>query len=289
MYAGRRFRPWYLAFLGAVVTASTVAATAPAAPGPLVVALAADTGPCGSTGVLTNSTSCTYTTIGSDTFTVPAGVDSVVVDVLGAQGGRYFIAGDAAHGGSPAGDILSTSTPGHGGEAAGTLTGLTTGQVLQVDVAGKGADGTAASRSGGMSNGPSGGRGALGGSGGSNGGVPGGPGDANGANGGTALFNGGNGSGGGGSSDVRVAASGCAALNCALSDRVLVGAGGGGVGGTGGQGQKDIGAGAASSAAATPGPRVPAPPNPAPAGWAQPHPASCRFSCPEPYPSGLWP
>jgi hypothetical protein len=87
VYARRRFRPWYLAFLGAVVTASTVAATAPAAPGPLVVALAADTGPCGSTGVLTNSTSCTYTTIGSDTFTVPAGVDSVVVDVLGARAG----------------------------------------------------------------------------------------------------------------------------------------------------------------------------------------------------------
>jgi hypothetical protein len=96
VYARRRFRPWYLVFLGAVVIASTVAATAPAAPGPLVVALAADTGLCGSTGVLTNATSCTYTTIRSDTFTVLAGVDSVVVDVVGAQSGRYFIAGDAA-------------------------------------------------------------------------------------------------------------------------------------------------------------------------------------------------
>jgi hypothetical protein len=243
VHARRRVRPWYLTFLGTVVTASTMAATALAGPGPWVVALAADTGPCGSTGVLTNATTCTYTTIGSDTFTVPAGVNSVVVDVVGAQGGRYFIAGDAAHGGSPAGDIQSSSLPGRGGEAAGTLTALTTGRVLQVDVAGKGADGTAASRSGGMMNGPSGGRGALGGFGGSNGGVPGGPGDASGANGGTALFNGGNGSGGGGSSDVRVTASGCAALKCALSDRVLVGAGGGGVGGTGGQGQKDTGAG----------------------------------------------
>ncbi|HZS21221.1 MAG TPA: hypothetical protein VFA63_09540, partial [Pseudonocardiaceae bacterium] len=241
--ARRRFRPWFLAFLGAVVTVATVAATAPAASGRPVVALAADTGPCGSTGVLTNATACSYTTVGSDRFTVPAGVDSVVVDVVGAQGGRYFIAGDAAHGGSPAGDVLSNSTPGRGGEAAGTLTGLTTGQILQVDVAGKGADGTAASRSGGMMNGPSGGRGALGGFGGSNGGVAGGPGDASGGNGGTALFNGGNGSGGGGSSDVRVAASGCAALDCALSDRVLVGAGGGGVGGIGGSGQKDTGAG----------------------------------------------
>jgi hypothetical protein len=42
---------------------------------------------------------------------------------------------------------------------------------LQVDVAGRGDDGTAASRSGGMQNGPSGGHGALGGFGGSDGGV----------------------------------------------------------------------------------------------------------------------
>jgi hypothetical protein len=118
VHARRRVRPWYLTFLGTVVTASTMAATALAGPGPWVVALAADTGPCGSTGVLTNATTCTYTTIGSDTFTVPAGVNSVVVDVVGAQGGRYFIAGDAAHGGSPAGDIQSSSLPGRGGVGA---------------------------------------------------------------------------------------------------------------------------------------------------------------------------
>ena len=66
---------------------------------------------------------------------------------------------------------------------------MTPGQVLQVDVAGRGANGTAASRSGGMMNGPSGGQGALGGFGGSNGGVPSARGDARGADGGTGSVN----------------------------------------------------------------------------------------------------
>jgi hypothetical protein len=243
-----RRRLSYLASLGVVLSTSTVAAMTVAAPislassVPKAVTLADPLSPCGATGVLSGSGPfvCTYTTTGSDTFTVPNGVGSVDLVVVGAQGGHYFIAGDAAHGGSPAGDI--TGRPGgNGGQATGTLAGLTSGQVLQVDVAGKGANGTAASRSGGMMNGPSGGQGALGGFGGSNGGMAGGPGDANGANGGTA-FNGGNGSGGGGSSDVRSVPGGCAALTCALSDRVLVGGGGGG-GGTGGQGNALGGAG----------------------------------------------
>ncbi|MGH3547586.1 MAG: hypothetical protein ACRDQU_05605 [Pseudonocardiaceae bacterium] len=198
---------------------------------------------CGATGIVSGSGSltCTYTTAGSDIFSVPAGVTQASLAVVGAQGGHYFIAGDAAHGGSPAGDITGRAG-GNGGEASGTLTDLTPGQVLQVDVAGIGVNSTAASRSGGMGNGPSGGQGALGGFGGSNRGVAGGPGDASGANGGTA-FNGGNGAGGGGSSDVRLAPGGCAALTCALPDRVLVGAGGGGGGGTGGSGNALGGAG----------------------------------------------
>ncbi|MFZ0874695.1 MAG: hypothetical protein WAN20_09235, partial [Pseudonocardiaceae bacterium] len=231
-----RFRSSLLACFGVVLCTGTVAAMAVTDPAPSTIALAADPAPCGSTGTLTGTTTlvCTYTTIGSDTFTVPAGVTSVAVDVVGAQGGHYFIAGDAGHGGSPAGDL--TGRPGgNGGEASGTVTGLTSGNALQVDVAGKGINGTAASRSGGMMNGPSGGQGALGGFGGSTGGVIGGPGDASGANGGTA-FNGGNGSGAGGSSDVRLDSGGCAALTCGLSTRVLVGAGGGGGGGIGGQG-----------------------------------------------------
>jgi len=205
---------------------------------------AAGVAPCGATGVLTNSATCVYSTVGSDTFTVPAGVSSVVLNVVGAQGGHYFIAGDAAHGGSPAGDITGR-LGGNGGQASGTLPGLTPGQVLQVDVAGIGANGTAPQRSGGMGNGPFGGSGALGGFGGSNGGVSGGAGDASGASGGSAPYAGGNGSGGGGSSDVRSNLSGCASLHCGLSDRVLVGGGGGGGGGTGGSGMALGGAGGA--------------------------------------------
>jgi hypothetical protein len=228
-------------WLGMMLGAGTVAALALTACATSAVALAAGPGTCGQTGNLSGTNTCTYTAVGSDTFTVPAGVTSVVVEVVGAQGGHYFIAGDAAHGGSPAGDI--TGRPGGGGgEAKGTLTGLAAGQLVQVDVAGKGINATAASRSGGMMNGPSGGSGAAGGFGGSNRGGAGGAGDASGANGGTA-FNGGNGAGGGGSSDVRVSAAGCAARTCALSNRVVVGAGGGGGGGTGGQGNALGGAG----------------------------------------------
>jgi hypothetical protein len=173
-----RPRVSYLAAFGLVLT-GTVAAMTFGAPASPTLALAAGSGPCGSTGVLSGTTPlvCTYTTIGSDTFTVPDGVTSVAVDVVGAQGGHYFIMGDAAHA-SPAGDI--TGRPGgNGGEATGTLSGLTSGQVLQVDVAGMGVNGTAASRSGGMMNGPSGGSGALGGFGGSTGGAPGTPASGN--------------------------------------------------------------------------------------------------------------
>ncbi|WP_244957086.1 hypothetical protein [Candidatus Frankia nodulisporulans] len=206
--------------------------------------------PCGTSGVLSGTT-CTYNTVGSDTFTMPTGARWVQITAVGAQGGRYFLAGDAAHGGSPVGDITGRAGGG-GGQASGTITGLPAGRVLQVDVAGKGADGTAASRSGGKNNGPSGGQGAVGGFGGSNGGVTGGKGDAGGSEGGTASNNGGNGSGGGGSSDVRIATAGCAALTCGLSDRVLVGAGGGGGGGTGGQGYALPGAGGAGGGASVP-------------------------------------
>jgi protocatechuate 3,4-dioxygenase beta subunit len=204
---------------------------------------------CGATGVLSGSGlgpfTCTYDTVASDTFTVPAGVTSASFSVVGAVGGNYFIDGDAAHP-DPTGAIVGRGG-GAGGEASGTL-GLPPGSVLQVDVAGAGGNGTAASRSGGMMNGPSGGSGAPGGSGGSNGGVSGDAGDASGANGGTA-FNGGNGSGGGGSSDVRIDPAGCAALTCGLADVMFVGAGGGGAGGTGGQGNAIGGSGGSGGGA----------------------------------------
>jgi hypothetical protein len=148
-----------------LVLASAVVTVALGGGPSATVALAADSGPCGSTGVLTSPTSCAYTTVGSDTFTVPAGVSAVDVVAVGGQGGHFFIAGDAAHGGSPAGD-LTGSPGGAGGKAVGTLP-VTGGAVLQVDVVGKGPNATAASRSGGMMNGPCGGVGADGGFGGS--------------------------------------------------------------------------------------------------------------------------
>ena len=219
-------RPSYVAVLGAVLSAGTVAATALAAPAPPVVALAANSGPCGTTGNLTGSTTlvCTYTTSGSGAFTVPAGVTALDVDVVGAQGGHAVL------------PQQPSQAPGAGGEAKGTIS-VTPGAVLQIDVASAGGNGTATSPTGGMNNGPSGGSGAAGGFGGSNGGVQGAPGDASGVAGGSNPANGGNGSGGGGSSDVRLSTTGCATLTCGLDTRALVGPGGGGAGGEGGQGQ----------------------------------------------------
>jgi hypothetical protein len=196
--------------------------------------------PCGATGVLSGSGpfTCTYSVVGSDTFTIPSGVTQAAVVAVGGKGGNYFIDGPP----------ITGRPGGPGGQATATLA-LTPGQVLQVDVAGRGVNGTATFRTGGMGNGPRGGTGALGGFGGSNGGVPGAAGDAPGANGGTAATNGGNGSGGGGSSDVRIAAGGCAPRTCDLSTRAVVAAGGGGGGGTGGSGGALGGAGGAGGGA----------------------------------------
>src|SRR5262249_27246241 len=152
----------YLASLGVVLSASTIAAMVLAAPESLAAAagnmvrLADPAKPCGTTGALSGSGPlvCTYSTVGSDTFTVPDGVSTVDITLVGAQGGHYFIAGDAAHNGSPAGDI--TGRPGgNGGQAGGTLAGLAPGQGVPVNVGGRGADGTAASRRRGIDNGTS--------------------------------------------------------------------------------------------------------------------------------------
>ncbi len=217
---------------GAVGAAAAIGTTASA----VVVA----PGPCGATGALSGGggSTCTYTVVGSDTFTVPAGVTQATIVAIGGKGGNYFIDGPP----------ITGRPGGPGGQATATLA-VTPGQVLQVDVAGRGVNGTADFRTGGMGNGPRGGTGALGGFGGSNGGVAGALGDARGANGGTAATNGGNGSGGGGSSDVRATPSGCAALTCDLSSRVVVAAGGGGGGGSGGSGNALGGAGGAGGGA----------------------------------------
>jgi hypothetical protein len=100
----RWLRPPRVVWLGAVLGAAAAMALAACASPTLKLGAGPDT--CGRAGTLTGTSTlvCTYSTVGSDTFTVPAGVSSVNVDVVGAQGGHYFITGDAAHGGSPAGD-----------------------------------------------------------------------------------------------------------------------------------------------------------------------------------------
>jgi hypothetical protein len=212
---------------GGVVAVAMIGTAALARAGGSALAASAT---CGSTGILTGTgtVTCTYATVGSDVFTVPAGVTRLDLSVVGAAGGHYFI-------GASASQAAITGRSGGAGGAASASVGVSAGQAIQIDIGGRGTNGTAATRSGGMMNGPFGGSGALGGFGGSDGGVAGGPGDANGADGGSAPTDGGNGSGGGGASDVRVDPGGCAALTCSLADRILVGGGGGGAGGTGGQ------------------------------------------------------
>jgi hypothetical protein len=84
--------------------------------------------PCGAGGAFSASPStCSYTSVGSDTFTVPTGVTSIDVDVRGAQGGVGIpdTAGDAV------------SSPGLGGETTATLA-VTAGQTLNLTVGGAG-------------------------------------------------------------------------------------------------------------------------------------------------------
>jgi hypothetical protein len=43
--------------------------------------------PCGSTGSFQNPAACLYDLPGTDSFTVPTGVTSLLVDLYGGQGG----------------------------------------------------------------------------------------------------------------------------------------------------------------------------------------------------------
>ena len=82
-----------------------------------------------------NSSAQTYTwtcPTTTSTWTVPAGVTSVIVDVQGAAGG---IAGPSS--------LITPSTPGYGGRTQATLA-VTPGQVLNIYVGGQGANGTGA-------------------------------------------------------------------------------------------------------------------------------------------------
>jgi hypothetical protein len=176
------------------------------------VPVSAQTAGCVSTA---NQTACTFVYTGTEqSFTVPAGVTEVSVELVGAPGGN---------GGLP---IISGDPPAAGGKGAsvsGTLSRLTPGATLYVEVGGQGGDGTQfLAGSGGFNGGGSGGPG-LG---------PGGPGTGQGG-----------GGGGGGESDIRA----CAALSCpqTLASRLVVAAAGAGGGGEGwlGAGRCEGGAG----------------------------------------------
>jgi hypothetical protein len=120
-----------LTIVGAV---TVLAGSSAAAIGPR--AALAGTTACGNTGIAGTS-SCTYNTIGTDTFTVPPGVNNATFTVEGAQGGTNAT--------GPAG--------GRGGRVSAALP-LTPGQVLQVNVGGQG---QATSASGGLDSGAGGG------------------------------------------------------------------------------------------------------------------------------------
>ncbi|HEU0318426.1 MAG TPA: hypothetical protein VFR49_13910, partial [Solirubrobacteraceae bacterium] len=69
--------------LGVAAAAAAAAAGSAATPAP---------GPCGATGVLSTdgtTLTCTYSVVGSDVFTVPAGVTQASILATGATGGHY--------------------------------------------------------------------------------------------------------------------------------------------------------------------------------------------------------
>ena len=88
---------------------------------------------------------CTYSTVGTDTFTVPLGVNSVTFAAFGAQGGSYVGRNPGGLGGS--GAVSAAVTP---------------GQVLQVNVGGVGGNQGTAAPNGGFNGGGTGGASGLG-------------------------------------------------------------------------------------------------------------------------------
>ncbi|MCX5197072.1 Ig-like domain-containing protein [Streptomyces sp. NBC_00249] len=153
MYRSKILKAAGAAGLVAAAMAPLPATADPAAP--------AVVNPCGTGGVFTApAPTCTYTSVGTDTFTVPAGVTSVTVDLFGAEGG------------SAAGFVLPSppndgARGGLGGETRADLS-VTAGQTLQITVGGVGSPGTSRhgeyARPGGRGHG-SGGGGAHGGGG----------------------------------------------------------------------------------------------------------------------------
>ncbi|MER6997151.1 Ig-like domain-containing protein [Streptomyces sp. NPDC000410] len=119
------------------------------------------TAPCGTGGVFTSSPpTCTYTTVGTDTFTVPEGVGAVTVALFGGEGGSAagFVTPNPPNAGADGG---------LGGETRASLA-VSAGQNLQITVGGAGVPGSSRrgeyARPGGFGHG-SGGGGAHGGGG----------------------------------------------------------------------------------------------------------------------------
>jgi hypothetical protein len=160
-------------------------------------------GACGSSGVLSSSGStytCTYTTVGEDSFTPPSGVSSIAVAAIGGHGGSS-----------------GTATGGEGDEVLGTLA-VTSGTTLYVEVGGNG--GTPHSTD------PS--TAYLGANGGYNGGASGGNGAADFDANGIPIPSGGG--GGGGASDIQTCPYFHACSDASGGTRLLVAGGGGGAG-----------------------------------------------------------
>jgi hypothetical protein len=153
--------------------------------------VSAQTPGCVSSG---SSTICTFVSTGAEqSFKLPAGVTQVGVKLVGAPGGNGGKTG------------ILTPTGGKGGTVNATLSGLTQGTTLFVEVGGKGGDGGLVAVGAAGFNG--------------------------GASGGTGGSASGGGGGGGGESDIRT----CSIASCpqTLSSRLVIAAGGGAAGGTG--------------------------------------------------------
>ena len=152
-----------------------------------------------------------YTTPGNNTFTVPAGITSVTIDMAGAGGGQAF-------------DNALQGTPGKGARIQATLA-VNAGDILYLNVGGAGSSSVAG-------NAP-----ATGGTGGIGGDAAGGSGWGSSNTDYTSSSGWGGAGGGGGASDVR-------SNGTALTNTVLMAGGGGGVGisfaayGKGGNGGK---------------------------------------------------
>ncbi|HEX9530699.1 MAG TPA: hypothetical protein VF954_06155, partial [Acidimicrobiales bacterium] len=104
---------------------------------PGVIAPAKAAGACGANGVLTSPETCTYTTVGEDTFSVPTDVTAVHVTLVGGKGG------------AGGGTFLGTHGGPGGFGAAVTADIPVSAESLYVEVGGNGSGLTGGSTSGG--------------------------------------------------------------------------------------------------------------------------------------------